>query len=237
MTPGNTRDLAQSVASMLISHAAHGHSTSSLAGVGEISLRDALVVASASVGARLKQAWIIRREVTPSGWTNADVDVVISRKPRQQEKLVTGVELKWWRRADTGNGANRRRGLVRDVMRSAALYPQLEGPAFVALLATAKSWAVTSGTRGNDAPPMILLKTAGIQTWRLKDLATAPAIKYAATNMNGNVPVANIFRTELLASARLQDANATVATARVWRVWKQQNTKFLDDSAIQGLFT
>lgn len=56
MTSGEERSFAESVAAMLVSQAAHGLSTSSLQGLGEITLRDATIVGAASVGARMRQA-------------------------------------------------------------------------------------------------------------------------------------------------------------------------------------
>lgn len=50
MNDSKQREFAKSVAGMLVSEAAHGISTSSLDGLGEISLRDATVVAAALVG-------------------------------------------------------------------------------------------------------------------------------------------------------------------------------------------
>lgn len=56
----------QSICGILISHAAHGLATSSLEGMGEITLRDSLIVAAAAAGAQAKQAWILQREVLPN---------------------------------------------------------------------------------------------------------------------------------------------------------------------------
>ena len=72
--------LADATAHMLLSHACHGLATSSLEGIGEITLRDGLVVAAAAVGARTKRAWIFEREVLPDGWTDATVDLMVYRK-------------------------------------------------------------------------------------------------------------------------------------------------------------
>ena len=80
MTPAQKKDSADAISSMLVSHAAHGIATASLDGMGEITLRDGLIVASAAVAARTRQAWMLGREMTPDAWTDASVDLVISRK-------------------------------------------------------------------------------------------------------------------------------------------------------------
>jgi len=96
MKPSEIQELASGIANMLLSHAAHGLSTGSLHGMGEITLRDGLVVAAAAAGAKARQAWILAREFTPDGWSDAAVDLVIYRKGNQDaEKAVGGIELKF----------------------------------------------------------------------------------------------------------------------------------------------
>lgn len=64
--------------------------------MGETTLRDGLVVAAAAAGAQARQAWILDREVLPKGWTDAAVDLVISRHGNQGSiALIGGIELKW----------------------------------------------------------------------------------------------------------------------------------------------
>lgn len=77
MTPAEIQDLADRISSILISHAAHGLATSSLAGTGEITLRDSLIVAAAATGAKIKQAWVLKREVLPAGWSDSAVDLIV----------------------------------------------------------------------------------------------------------------------------------------------------------------
>jgi hypothetical protein len=119
MNNSEVKQLGEAMASMLLSQAAHGLATGSLEGTGEITLRDGLIVAAAAEGARIRQAWIIEREVIPNGWTDAPVDLFL----RKQGNLgaistIGGVELKWWRKTDAGNSANRRRDLIRDFIRA-----------------------------------------------------------------------------------------------------------------------
>src|SRR5262245_20972023 len=128
---------------MLVSQASHGISTSSLVGLGEISLRGATIVAAASMGARLRQAWLLFREQTPNTWNGAAVDVVVARKVGHRIRWVAGVELKWWRQSDGANAGNRRRELVRDFLRAASLCPLVDDVSFVTLLSTEDSWSRT----------------------------------------------------------------------------------------------
>ena len=137
LTPAQVQELADRICAMLMSHASHGLATSSLEGMGEITLRDSLIVAAAAAGAQIKQAWVLEREVLPTGWTDSAVDLVIYRSGQQKTlKEVGGIELKWWRQTDKGNASNRRRDLVKDFMRAASLYPDVDDFAFVALLST-----------------------------------------------------------------------------------------------------
>ncbi|MEQ1861996.1 MAG: hypothetical protein ABMA13_18920 [Chthoniobacteraceae bacterium] len=233
MTPAQIQSLADGVASILLSHAAHGLATSALEGMGEITLRDGLIVAAAAVGAHTKQAWILDREVLPAGWTDAAVDLVIFRHGNQNNtKEVGGIELKWWRQTDPGNAANRRRDLIRDFIRAAALYSLVEDFAFVSLLSTAGSWSATATTSGSDRAAMTKLGAAGSQTWNIPNMISSSAIKGAVKSLSGKVPITNIFHTELLASFSLNNASGLNAFAKVWLVKKPQNTQFLQPAEI-----
>lgn len=236
MTEAEIKSMADGIAYMLLSNAAHGLATSSLVGTGEITLRDALVVAAAAAGSKTRQAWIIDREVVPNDWTDAPVDLMISRLGNGGNvSLVGGAELKWWRRADHGNSANRRRDLLKDFLRAAALYPDVSDFSFVALLATSESWNATTETGGTDRAAMSLLKRKGSRSWNVRSLGTSAALKGAIRLLHGRVPICNIFHTELLSSSRISLDNERSALAKVWRVKKPQNTVFLADDRIAEL--
>jgi hypothetical protein len=234
LTDANIRDLADRASSILISHAAHGLATSALDGMGEITLRDCLVVAAASSGSSLKQAWILEREVIPSGWSDAPVDLFIRRKGNQGAlKDVGGVELKWWRRGDKSNAGNRRRDLARDFIRAAALYQHMESSAFVALLSTEVSWEKTTQTDKGDQPAMDLLCAKDAQKWNLISLQKSPAIKGAIRSVGNRVPITNIFHTKLISSLDLHLSSDRVASARVWSVVKPQRSKIMTAAEIK----
>ncbi|OOE43711.1 hypothetical protein BZG09_09545 [Salinivibrio kushneri] len=149
MLDSEVQELADRVASMLLSYAAHGLATSSISGMGEISLRDGLVAAAAASGANQSRSWIIKREVQPQGWLDSAVDLYIKSKTSHGNiREVGGVELKWWRRDDAGNASNRRRDLVKDFIRAASLFSQVNDFAIVALLSTDVSWSKTTSTQG-----------------------------------------------------------------------------------------
>jgi len=76
LTNAQVQELADRICAILIAHASHGLATSSLEGMGEITLRDSLIVAAAAAGAQIKQAWVLEREVLPAGWTDSAVDLV-----------------------------------------------------------------------------------------------------------------------------------------------------------------
>jgi len=202
--------------------------------MGEITLRDGLVVAAAAAGARMRESWIIEREVTPTGWHDAPVDLMISKKTHGLT-LVGAAELKWWRQLDAGNAANRRRDLVRDFIRAAALYPQVSDFSFVALLSTSGSWSATADTNGTDREAMQKLSAEGSQRWKLSSLIGSSAVKRAVQSLDERVPICNIFHTELLAKYTLQSGDKGLAFARVWRVKKPQNTYFLSSAQIAEL--
>lgn len=228
LTDANIRDLADRVSSILMSHAAHGLATSALEGMGEITLRDGLIVAAASSGSHLKQAWILEREVVPQGWSDAPIDLLIRRAGAQSAtKDVGGVELKWWRREDKSNAGNRRRDLVKDFIRAAALYQQMESFAFVALLSTEVSWESTTQTIKKDQVAMSLLSGEGTQKWSLNNLKESPAVKGAIRSLGNRVPITNIFHTKLVSSLDLHLSSGRVASARVWSVVKPQRSKFM----------
>lgn len=236
MTPYQKQALADSIASMLISYAAHGIATSSLDGTGEITLRDGLIVAAASVAAKAKQAWILEREITPPSWTNASVDLIVSRSGNNAViKKIAGVELKWWRAVDYGNAANRRRDLLKDFLRAAALYKLVDDLSLVALLSTDGSWSATATKGGSDATVMKMLSQHNKQIWKMKTLNSSKSLKGAMKSLKDQVPVCNIFHTELLSVSEISIQGKQKAFARVWSVKKPQKTKFLTPTQIDTL--
>lgn len=229
--------LAEAMASMLLSHAAHGLATGSLGGTGEITLRDGLVVAAAAEGARERQAWLITREIVPPSWKDAPVDVVLYRVGNQSTPhLLGGVELKWWRKTDAANAANRRRDLLRDLVRAASLYSMVEAFAFVALLSTSVSWNATANTTGKDRSAMALLSAAGSQRWSLRALSASRGLATAIRSLRGSVPIPSTFYTELLCTRTLSDGTTPLAFCKVWSVRKPQKSVFLSDAVLDRLF-
>jgi len=236
MNTSQVQDLADRVCSILISHAAHGLGTTSLDGMGEITLRDGLIAAAASMAADMKQAWILKREELPPGWTDAAVDLIVFRRGNQgAEHPVGGIELKWWRQVSTSNASNRRKDLVKDFIRAASLYPTVDDFAFVALLSTDVSWTSTTGTQAADAPAMALVTAQGSSTWNLPNLRAAPAVSNAVSFLAGKLPIPNIFHSRLLSDVELKFASGKSAFAKVWAVNKPQNTHILSVAEIEGL--
>jgi hypothetical protein len=236
MTDTEIAEIAHGIGNMLLSHAAHGMATSSLHGMGEITLRDALVVAVAAAGSRQRQAWVIDREMIPNSWVDAPVDLIISKLGHSGNlSLVGGAELKWWRRADAGNAANRRRDLLKDFFRAAALYHQVSDFSFVALLPTPEAWKATTRTHGTDQAAMELLRKRGSQRWNTSKLKSSAAMRGAMQLLRVHVPVWNVFHSELLCSARLTMAHEPTIISKVWRVKKPQNTNFMADAQIAQL--
>lgn len=226
--------LGNAFANILVSHAAHGIATSSLQGMGEITLRDGLIVAAASIAAERRQAWLLEREVQPPGWQDSDVDLLISRKGNTGlVHTLAGVELKWWRREDAGNAANRRKDLIKDFFRAAALYSIVEEIAFVALVSTAFSWKATADTKGSDEVAMGMLDEPGSHTWNTDLMVASNAVRSAIRELVGHVPVSNIFHTKLISDVSITDLGERVAFAKVWSVKKPQNSRWLNDEEVE----
>ena len=236
MTDSQVNSLAEAIASMLLSHAAHGLATSSLEVTGEITLRDGLVVAAAAAAARTKRAWIIEREVRPNDWTEGEVDLMVSRYGHANATHCIGtVELKWWRKTDPSNAANRRRDLLRDFIRAAAVYPRVESFSFVALLSTSVSWDATASTTGSDREPMAKVSATGSQHWNTTALATSAGMRGALRSLNGVVPICSTFHSELLCSRSLSGPDGDLAFAKVWRVKKPQRSIYLKSQRVDQL--
>lgn len=231
-----SRYFADRIAYMLLSHAAHGLATSSLEGTGEITLRDGLIVAAASMGAAERRSWIIDREVLPQNWTDSAVDLVVYRSGNNSDPMVGAVELKWWRRTDKANAANRRRDLIKDFIRAAALHQTVEEFAFVALLSTTGSWSNTTSTSHTDKDAMKLLSAEGVQKWNLEKLKAGSAICAALKSLDGRVqPISKIFHTELLSHRAISEGNTVQAFAKVWSVRRPQRTSDLDSATIASM--
>jgi hypothetical protein len=236
LTTAQVQELADRICAILIAHASHGLATSSLEGMGEITLRDSLIVAAAATGAQIKQAWVLKREVLPHGWIDSAVDLVIYRSGNLSAlKEVGGVELKWWRQNDKRNASNRRRDLVKDFIRAASLYPAVDDFTFVALLSTEVSWVSTTSTDRADASAMALLTAVGSQTWDIRTLAASPAVKGAVRFLNGKVPIPNIFHSKLLSTLELNFASGRSAFAKVWLVKKPQKTHYCTDGEVDEI--
>jgi hypothetical protein len=228
MKDAQIKALGCAMASMLLSQASHSLAMGSLEGTGEITLRDGLTVAAAAEGARAHQAWIIEREVKPDHWTDATIDLFLSRKGNQDAIVpVGGVELKWWRRTDAANGTNRRRDLVSDFIRAGSLYSTVEHFAFVALLSTAGSWNATTKTKHSDKDAMEKLSSDGAQKWDLRKMVGSKAVAGAMQSLRDKVPIPAIFHTDLLCTRSLMDGDTVLAFAKVWKVKKLQNSTIL----------
>jgi hypothetical protein len=239
------QELADRFASILISHASHGIATSSLNEMGEITLRDGLIVAAAAAGSSQKQAWIFGREKLPKGWTDSAVDLTIFRIGKKIESdegnsveyhTVGAVELKWWRQTDKGNSSNRRRDLIKDFIRAAANYQNTESFSFVALLSTEVSWDVTLSNTKVDKDITPLLEKEGTQKWNIKKLAEITCIKSAVRALDDRVPIPTAFHTKLLSTIDLHLASGRTASARIWSVVKPQRTTFMDNNELQTHF-
>lgn len=232
-----SKDFANRVATMLLSHAAHGLATSSLEGMGEITLRDGLVVASAAMGAKNKRSWIIDREVLPQEWSDSAVDLLVFRKGNAGNLFMVGaVELKWWRRTDKANAGNRRRDLIKDFIRAAALHKAAEDFAFVALLSTSDSWSSTTGTSQSDKEVMRLLSGNGVQKWNFEKLKGSSSVRAALKTLDGHVtPVSKILHSELLSHRTIGDGAKTMAFAKVWSIRRPQKTSDLSSDNIKAL--
>jgi hypothetical protein len=236
VTPAQVQTLADRLCAVLMAHAAHGLATSSLEGMGEITLRDGLIVAAAAAAADSKQAWILRREILPEGWMDSSVDMMIYRIGQQNaERLVGGVELKWWRHDDKGNASNRRRDLVKDLIRAAALYQNAEEFSFVALLSTDVSWTSTTETTAADVDAMKLLVADDSRNWNMAALSASPAVRGAIRALKSRVPIPNIFHSKLLSKLELRFASGKSAFARVWSLKKPQKTHVLSEEELNEI--
>lgn len=221
------RLLAESISHMLISHAAHGYALGSVDKMGEITFRDALVVAAAAVGTKIKQSWIIEREINPDSWSDGPVvDLVIFREKNKKQVLFGGTELKFWRQTDTGNASNRRKDLVKDFFRAAALSKECESFAFVSLIATQDSWKNTTNTSGKDEKVVQLLKSPDAQIWRKSQLEHCPSVKTATQEMRDKVPVSSAFSSYLLSTCEVRYEQRIKYISKVWKVRKHENTSF-----------
>lgn len=221
------REFAKSIAAMLLSNAAHAVALGDLRAIGEIALSDGMVVAGAAVGATRRNAWIIRREVCPSTWSSGAIDLVVSRVTnRDREIWVNAVELKWWRDARSANASNRRRDLLKDMIRAAAIYPDVEGSALVALLTTRSAWKATVNTSGADKEICSRFTIDGLARWNLSTLGDTPAVKGALSSLTGLPRIPNILHTKLLVTMRIGETS-DLAFARVWGVRKPEKSRWI----------
>lgn len=236
MRDSEVQELADRIASMLLSHAAHGLATSSMGGMGEITLRDGLVAAVAASGASQSQSWIVNREIQPQGWLDSAVDLYIQSKSSHGNiQEIGGTELKWWRQDDAGNASNRRRDLVKDFIRAASLFSQVRDFSMVALLSTDVSWSKTTGTNGSDAPVMSLLRQDGSQRWNIKNMISCKSVQGSVRYLRGKIPIPNAFHSKLRSEYSLSFSSGHLAFARVWTVKRVQNSRVIPDGELERL--
>ena len=237
MNAAELEELARSIAGLLAAGAAHGLGTSSLHGIGEITFRDGIVVAVASVGSRLRQAWIIKREQVPAGWKDTPIDVVVAKKSKGAERWLVGVELKWWRQDDGSNAGNRRSALIRDFLRCAALYQDVEDGAFIAMVSTNGSWVRTTSTSGSDARLGAALTRRGESKWDVATLSSCAGMKAAVNSLREkSVPIVSAFSSRLFAETAVCENGKEQVVARVWEVRKHQNSRILISSELESSF-
>jgi hypothetical protein len=211
----------------------HALGTNSAEGLGEISLRDGLVVAAAATGANRRHAWVIQREYRPEDWNGRAIDIVAKRTVRNADRLVYSAEVKWWRDATSANAFNRRRDFVEDLIRAACMYPRVEEAALVILLATGDSYRTTL----TGVLEKVLHAGRAIGTWNLAKLKTWPVIRRAVGALRGNIQIPNVFQTEVASWMRV-DARGP-ATRQLWAVaWalrKPQHTHWLTDAELDDI--
>lgn len=239
--PALEDEMARSLSLVLLGYAAHGLGTASLSGMGEITLRDGLVAAAASVGATRGAAWIIKREHQPPAWKKGNVDLTVWRKRGRRQRWFCATELKWWHRDDSNNASNRRAELMRDFVRAGAVYPSLVQPdksAFVLLLSTDASWSTTvvNHRDGDAALRNHWVKVYGEQAWDLCVLKTCPGVRRAVKELRSmGVQIPAIIRSKLAFSASVRQQRSDPATVRCWSVWKPQGATFLDDADMDSI--
>jgi hypothetical protein len=203
----------------------HALGTNSVEGLGEITLRDGLVVAAAATGAERHQAWIIEREFAPDEWNGRAIDIVVKRVVNNADKLVYSAEVKWWRDATTANAANRRRDLVGDLIRAATIYPDVEDDALVILLSTEASYRSTARGVLHE----ILHSGQPTGQWNLRNLKNRAAIRGAVQALRNDVKIPNVFHTELAAWVHVRARGGQVFHAYAWAVRKPQHTHWLTE--------
>ncbi|WP_373700198.1 hypothetical protein [Neisseria dentiae] len=228
LTESQIVELSDRICASLISQAAHALATSSLDEIGEITLRDSLILAVSAFSSSIRLAVIQDREYTPDGWEDSAIDLAILRKNTQQrEEFIGGVELKWWRRSDTQNAANRRRDIVKDLIRTATLYSQVTDFAFMALLTTDVSWEKTIGKKSPDRKVMDKLTASAVEKWKIEEIQHTPCVSSAINYLKPKVSIPNIFHTKLLSSLELKFASGRSASAKIWLVKKPQKSYWL----------
>jgi hypothetical protein len=236
-----THEMAKALSLVLLSHTSHGLGTDTLSGMGEITLRDGLIVGAAAVGARRRAAWIIEREYQPSSWSSGNVDLTVWRKTRHRRRWFCAAELKWWHQEDTNNAANRRTKLIRDFLRAGGVYQLLLQPdkmALVLLVSTAASWAstVTRHQAGDAHLCRNWERIYGTQRWNLIALRHCPGVRAGVTELRGmGVQIPGIIHSRLEYSVDVQQQRSTPATVRCWTVWKPQGSTILDGAAMDQI--
>lgn len=236
MNESEKKEFSDRVAYMLLSHANHSLSISALGGMGEITLRDGLVVASAAQAASKNYSWVVDREFEPSEWKDGAIDIVISKISRGSRTKVGSIELKLWRQNDSGNASNRRRDLVRDIIRSASFYKNVDFSFFV-LLSTSASWEATFPGDGVDDEIRVMLEsTSKDEKWNIRDLSSKNCIKNSLESLNKNkVEISSHFSTRLLSNLSTNNNDKTVVFTKVWSIKKTRNSRNFDATELSKL--
>lgn len=230
----------EGLALALLGRGVHAAGTRSLTGMAELTFYDTLVSVAAAEGARLRKAWIIRREFQPPKWRGDErIDLVVTRFSGKNEVWVSATELKWWRSDDSANSSNRRKDLVVDFLRAASVegFTGVKDGAYVVLITTEAAWTATTKVRsGKDIPIASKIQGTATQKWSLPTLKDAPAIKNAVSELRKNVPLPSIFHTRLEENVVAPLAGTHQLRVLVWSVRKPQRSVELVDLALSTLF-
>lgn len=228
----------------LLGRAVHAAGTRSLDGMAELTFYDTLVSVAAAEGARRRQGWIIERELKPPAWTGEErIDLVVRRKSAAKdakEVWVLAAELKWWRKCDGANAGNRRKALVVDLLRAACArgFLAVEEAAYVVLISTDDSWkaSATVSSKSTDEDVCAKLNASGKQSWSLRALKNAAAMKGAVGQLRKSIQIPSSFETTLVQHKDAPAGGGKRLEVRVWKVRKPQKSKELDAATLESLF-
>ena len=153
--------------------------------------------------------------------------VIKERTTHNNTRTVAAIEVKWWRDADQSNASNRRKALVRDIIRAASMSNAVESFALVCLVATYESWDKTLNAKSEERNFINSIATSNdvVKVDPTRDLKSI--LKTLLGSNGQRFPIPTSIHVERQSECCISLNGNESVVARIWEVRKPQRSGWL----------